>query len=147
MLRTVSGSRCRGVGDPVACGMCRFLGLISAGAFMPVLISIGFPVAAIAVGMRRILIGRFHADCTGRHCEGGGCAACVRKGDASVLYNPLIKHLTSRSIICGQGNRCTFCRFGDFSASAYCSLTAGYGNVVPYRSCKLDLSVANYTIG
>ena len=51
MLRTVSGSRCRGVGDPVACGMCRFLGLISAGAFMPVLVGVSFPVRAIVVCM------------------------------------------------------------------------------------------------
>ena len=51
MLCTVSGSRCCGVGDPVAGGMSCFLSLISAGAFMPVLISIGLPVAAITVGM------------------------------------------------------------------------------------------------
>ena len=82
------------------------------------------------MGMRCVLIGCFHADCAGRHCEGGGCAVCVRKGDASAHYNPLIKHLTGRSRICSQGNRCTFCRFADFSACTDCSFTICYGDVV-----------------
>ena len=51
MLRTGGGRRCCGVGDPVAGGMCCFLGLYAAGTFKPVLISTGLPLAAIAVGM------------------------------------------------------------------------------------------------
>ena len=51
MLRTVSGSRCRSVGDPFAGGMCRFLSLCAAGAFMPVVDRIRFPIRAVAVGM------------------------------------------------------------------------------------------------
>ena len=41
-----------------------------------------------SMGMRRILIGRFHADFAGRHCEGGGFAGCVRKGDACTSAYP-----------------------------------------------------------
>ena len=51
MLRTSGGRRCCGVGDPVAGGMCCFLGLYAAGTFKPVLISTGLPLAGIAVGM------------------------------------------------------------------------------------------------
>ena len=84
----------------------------------------------VGVRMWSVLIGCFHADCAGRHCEGGSCAVCVRKGDASAYNFPLIKHHIGRSRICGQGNRCTFCRFGDFSACAYCRLTVCYGDVI-----------------
>ena len=80
--------------------------------------------------MWSVLIGRFHADCAGRHCEGGGCAVCVRKGDASAYNFPLIKHHIGRSRICGQGNRCTFCRFGDFSACTNVCSTACHGYIV-----------------
>lgn len=51
MLCTIHGICCCSVGNPVAGGMSRFLRLCAAGAFMPVLISIGLPLAAIAVGM------------------------------------------------------------------------------------------------
>ena len=87
-------------------------------------------------GFDNIRIGCFHTDCAGRHYEGGGCAACVRKGDASVLYNPLIKHLTSRSIICDQGNLRIRYRLV-YLNTVYCRLTVCYGNGVP--CCKLYL--------
>ena len=84
----------------------------------------------VGVRMWSVLIGCFHAYCTCRHCECGGCAVCVCKDNAAAYNFPLIKYLAGRSRICGQGNRCTFCRFGDFSACAYCRLAVCYGDVI-----------------
>lgn len=49
MLRTVSGSRCCGVGDPVACGMSCFPGLYAAFALVPMSVSVGFPFFGVSM--------------------------------------------------------------------------------------------------
>ena len=51
MLRTVGGSRCRGVDDPFAGGMRCCIFLISARALMPVVVGIVLPLTAVAVSM------------------------------------------------------------------------------------------------
>ena len=61
-------------------------------------------------GLRSVRIGRFHTYCAVRHCEGCGCAVCVRKGNVSAFYNPLIKHFSRRGRISFNGyNRIFFC--------------------------------------
>ena len=51
MLCAACGSSCRGVDDPFTGGMRRLIGLISAGALMPVVVGIVLPLAAVAVSM------------------------------------------------------------------------------------------------
>ena len=85
-----------------------------------------------SMGMRSVLVGRFHAYCTGKHCESSGCAACVRKGNVAAYNFPLIKYLAGRSRICGQSNGCALRRFTDFASCANCSFTVCNGDVVLY---------------
>ena len=51
MLLGVSCSSCWGVDDPFAVGMSCCIFLITAGALMPVVVSIVLPLAAVAVSM------------------------------------------------------------------------------------------------
>ena len=51
MPRTVGGSRCRSINNPLAGAVSRNIGLIAAGALMPVVRSIVLPLAAVAVSM------------------------------------------------------------------------------------------------
>ena len=83
-------------------------------------------------GDRCALVGRFHAYCFRRHCECGGCAVCVRKGNAATYNFPLIKYLVVRSRICSQGNGCALRRFADSASCADCSFAVCNGDVVLY---------------
>ena len=85
-----------------------------------------------SMGMRSVLVGRFHTYCTCRHCECGGCAVCVCKGNAAAYNFPLIKYLAVRSRICSQGNGCALRRFADSASCANCSFAVCNGDVVLY---------------
>ena len=87
MLRTVGGSRCRSINNPVACGVCCNIFLIAAGAFMPVVVGIVLPLAAattfiaacaaIAQNRQRVGFSTDYHDNVGCAAvgDGNGCAA------------------------------------------------------------------------
>ena len=86
----------------------------------------------VGVRMWSVLIGCFHAYCTCRHCECGGCTVHICKGNAAAYNFPLIKYLAGRSRICSQGNDCALRRFADFASCVYCRFAVCNGDVVLY---------------
>ena len=93
-------------------------------------------------------VGRFHTDFTVRHCECGGCAVCVRKGNAATYNFPLIKYLTVRSRICSQSNGCAFRRFTDFASCTDCRFAVRYDDGILFTlpDC-IEGSIQAYFIG